>query len=351
MNPQLKKHMGNIDNACDYDPLRTTITEYDAAMKSVGLFDRSYVGRLKITGPDGIDLMDRLSTNKIRDLTDGQGMYTVLTSNKGRILDLLFVLKFESYILLLTGYQNQSEVINWINYYTFTEDVAIEDETKDTVLFTLIGPHASRLLNERTSQQISLLGKHESVFADIDGINILICRTDSTNSQSYDIIASSAQGKQLWNRLTAQTSELNLRPISVETLELLRIEQGIPAYGKELTDAFNPLEANLRQFISFNKGCYIGQEVITRLDTYRKVQKCLVGLSGSYTEPPDKGALIFSDDKNVGQITSGIRSTQTEKWIGLGYVRKQYSEPGTSLTTTTTHGCTGDILIESLPFK
>ena len=86
-------------------------------MESVGLFDRSYVGRLKITGSDGIDLIDRLSTNKIRDLTNTQGMYTVLTSNKGRILDLLFVLKLESHLLLLTGYNNQSEVINWINYY------------------------------------------------------------------------------------------------------------------------------------------------------------------------------------------------------------------------------------------
>lgn len=320
-------------------------------MESVGLFDRSYVGRLKITGSDGIDLIDRLSTNKIRDLTNTQGMYTVLTSNKGRILDLLFVLKLESHLLLLTGYNNQSEVINWINYYTFTEDVVIVDETKDTVLFTLVGPHAIKLLNDQVSQRITLLEKYESVFADIDGADVLICRTDSINTESYDIVAPLAQSKQIWNRLATRISELKLKPMSLEALEILRIEQGMPMHGKELTDEFNPLEANLKKFISFNKGCYIGQEVITRLDTYNKVKKNLVGLSGMNSEPPDEGTFIFSDDKKVGQITSATKSTQAHIWIGLGYVRKQYSELGTSLTMVDTDGDTAKILIEPLPFK
>ena len=320
-------------------------------MESVGLFDRSYVGRLKITGSDGIDLIDRLSTNKIRDLTNTQGMYTVLTSNKGRILDLLFVLKLESHLLLLTGYNNQSDVINWINYYTFTEDVVIVDETKDTVLFTLVGPHAIKLLNDQVSQRITLLEKYESVFADIDGTDVLICRTDSINTESYDIVAPLAQSKQIWNRLATRISELKLKPMSLEALEILRIEQGMPMHGKELTDEFNPLEANLKKFISFNKGCYIGQEVITRLDTYNKVKKNLVGLSGMNSEPPDEGTFIFSDDKKVGQITSATKSTQAHIWIGLGYVRKQYSELGTSLTMVDTDGDTAKILIEPLPFK
>ena len=331
--------------------VKTTITEYNVDMESVGLFDRSYVGRLKITGFDGIDLIDRLSTNKVRDLTDGQGMYTVLTSNKGRILDLLFVLKFENHLSLLTGYNNQSEVINWINYYTFTEDVAIVDETKDTVLFTLVGPHAINLLNGCVSQRITLLREYESTFADIDGTDVLICRTDSINAESYDIIAPLAQSKQIWNRLATRISELKLKSMSMETLEILRIEQGMPMYGKELTDEFNPLEANLKKFISFNKGCYVGQEVITRLDTYNKVQKNLVGLSGMNSEPPDEGAFIFSDDKKVGQITSAIKSAQAHKWIGLGYVRKQYSESGTSLIMMDTDVDTAKVLIEPLPFK
>ena len=320
-------------------------------MESVGLFDRSYVGRLKITGSDGIDLIDRLSTNKIRDLTNTQGMYTVLTSNKGRILDLLFVLKLESHLLLLTGYNNQSEVINWINYYTFMEDVVVVDETKDTVLFTLVGPHAIKLLNDQASQRIALLEQYESVFANIDGTDVLICRTDSINTESYDIVAPLAQGKQIWNRLATRISELKLKPMSLEALEILRVEQGMPMHGKELTDEFNPLEANLKKFISFNKGCYIGQEVITRLDTYNKVKKNLVGLSGINSEPPDEGTFILSDDKKVGQITSATKSPQDHIWIGLGYVRKQYSEPGTSLAMVNKDGDTAKILIEPLPFK
>ena len=116
--------------------------EYDALTGAVGLVRRSHVGRLELTGEDALDLLNRLSTNKLEDLTPGAGMGSVLTSAKGRIVDLLLVLMLEDRLLLLVGPDARERVAEWIDFFTFTEDVTVRDLTADTAMFSLIGPNA-----------------------------------------------------------------------------------------------------------------------------------------------------------------------------------------------------------------
>ena len=109
------------------------------------LLDRSYIGRLKVTGADGMDLLDRLTTNKLDDLVvTGQGMPTVLTSNKGRILDVLYVLKRDDHLLVLCGPESRQKAVDWIDFYTFAEDVSIQDITEGTAMLAIMGPQAPR---------------------------------------------------------------------------------------------------------------------------------------------------------------------------------------------------------------
>ena len=118
-----------------------------------------------------------------------------------------------------------------------------------------------------------------------------------------------------------------------DAVELARIEQGVPAFGAELSESYNPLEAGLQHMVSYTKGCYIGQEVIARLTTYDKVQKRLVRLTWPADAQVDAGTKLMLDGRQAGVVTSAIRDPRTGYGLGLGYVRKALSDPGARLTS------------------
>ena len=324
--------------------------EYEAATRSAGLVDRSHIGRLKLTGGDALDLLNRLSTNKLEDLEAGHGMYTVLTSNKGRILDLMFVLMLEDHLLVLTSPECRQKVADWIDFYTFVEEVAVEDVTERSTMLGILGPTADELLEKLFGRGISSLSKYESVSSKIGDMEAVIIRTDFAGLPGYDVVVPVSQAVQLWTVLVEGDGGPGARPVGMEALEVIRVEQGVPVYGRELGEDYNPLEADLLEFVSFNKGCYIGQEVVTRLDTYEKVQKHLVGLSWDSDENPASNASLSLDGKKVGDITSAVSSARLRRGIGLGYVRKSQARPGVQLATESPGGEV-KTTVEELPFK
>ena len=312
----------------------TPSEEYQAATQAVGLLDRSNVGRLKFSGNEALDLLNRLSTNKLEELTDeGQGMYTVLTSNKGRIIDLLFVLRLEDDLLVLTAPENRKKVADWIDFYTFTEDVTVEDVTEETAMLGVLGPGAWRLLERTIGTDIGPLPLYQSMRARVFDVEVTVIRTDFAGLAGYDLVIGAHQAKEIWSGLLDHGKDDQVRPVGMDALDVIRVEQGVPAYGRELSEEFNPLEANLLEYISFDKGCYVGQEVVVRLNTYDKVQKYLVRLSWEGDLDPLSGTSLLVEDKRVGRITSAVRSLGSNKGVGLGYVRKAQAKPGTELAT------------------
>ena len=312
--------------------------EYEAATRDVALLDRSFVGRLKLNGADGLDLLDRLSTNRLADMAVGRGAYTVLTSNKGRVMDLLFVGRLEDLTMVLTAPENRGKVAEWIDFYTFTEDVAVEDVTEKTAMLALMGPKASRLLEKLAGRGVASLPANECVIASIGGTEVLVMRTDFAALPAFDVIVPASQAGGLWREFLDRGSELGVRPVGLEALRCVRVEQGVPEYGKELSEDVNPLEAGLLDFISFNKGCYVGQEVVARLNTYQKVKRHLVGLSWDPGVVPEPGCALFSEGEKVGTITSETRSSRTGRGVGLGYVRKGQARVGETLAMESAEG-------------
>ena len=323
--------------------------EYKAATGAIGLVERSHIGRLRIAGDDGLDLLDRLSTNKLQDLTVGSGMDTVLTSNKGRVLDLLFVTMLDDHLLVLTGPESRQKVADWIEFYTIMEEVEVLDVTDETAMLGLVGPTAATLLGQLSDQDVSNLSRNKSLSAGIGGIEVLAIRTDFVGLPAYDLAVSAAQVEELWALLLEAGVGLGLTPVGTEALEVVRVEQGVPVQGRELSEDVNPLEANLLDFISFNKGCYVGQEVVARLNTYDKVQRHLVGLSWALDQEPEPNSDLFADGKKVGVLTSAVTSPRLSKGIGLAYLRKAHAKPGVTVGVET---ATGEIpaRVEELPF-
>jgi len=319
--------------------------QYDALTQTVALIDCSNIGRLSLAGEDALDLPDRLSTNALQDLAVGHGATTVLTSNKGRIVDVLFVLQEADSLFVLTGPGNQETVSSWIDFYTIIEDVTSRDLTGETAILSLAGPDAPTTLGELLPAQTKVPNAHEAVSAVISEVQATVIRTDFIGAPAYDIVVANTDGLQLRNILL----EVGAEPAGIDVTEALRVEKGMPAFGKELGESYNPLEAGLMPLISFTKGCYIGQEVVARLNTYDKVQKSLVGLQWDGDSAVESGTRLLLDDKQVGVMTTAAMSPRIAGVIGLGYVRKAYATPESELLLESPGGPT-PVRVTPLPF-
>jgi folate-binding protein YgfZ len=294
-------------------------------------------------GDDALDLLQRLSTQDLHALQPGEGAGTVLTSPKGRIIDLLGVLRFEEHLLLLTSPGRQSEVMEWIDRYTIIEDSELEDITERTHLFGLIGPRAREIAVTAVEEaQTPEPGHH--VAALVAGQRVSLVRPGPLGADGLFVLVEEASDPEA---VRGALLDAGAEAVSPEAYEALRVEMGQPAYGKELDERFNPLEAELRDFISFAKGCYIGQEVVARLDTYDKVQRRLMGLMPQ-GDAPEPGARLEVDGKEAGTVTSVVYSPGLGRQIALGYVRKRHAEPGTRLTVT--GGGESEVEVAELPF-
>ena len=324
--------------------------EYQAASKSVALSDRSYIGRLKATGKDALDLINRLSTNKLEDLAPGEAMPTVLTNNKARILDYLLVVRMEDDLLLLTSPQNRQKVADWIDLYTFLEESEVEDITSKTALVSLIGPEARDLLRNLGIDGLIETSHHQCTTSSWNGTKITSIRTDFAGVPVYDLLIEDSKAQDLWRLILDKGEAFGVRPVGQKVLDILRIEHGIPEYGRELSEKYNPLEANLTSAISFNKGCYIGQEVVTRLNTYKKVQKRLMGIALEDDLEISGNAKLIVDQKDVGLITSWTRSQLQNKPIALAYVKTAYAKSGVRvIVSSDKHEVAGELV--ELPFQ
>mgnify|MGYP001162721735 FL=1 len=264
----------------------------------------SIYGRLKLCGDDKVDLLDRLSTNDISKLSElGQGMSTVLTTNKGRIIDLLKVYYFADHLMLVSDMESINKVSEWIEFYTIMEDVTqvvISDET-----FQI------RIFSDQPQSIFSEIGNYKTddfFIGNLNGVEVSVISNNMNQKNCIDIIGQLSDKKIIVEYLKAHGTQLDS-----DQFENIRISLGYPKFGTELTEEFNPLEALLIDHISFNKGCYIGQEVVARLNTYDKVQRQMVKLSGE-TE------LQLGDLKFQGNVVGKITSVFNHE--GIGFIKK-----------------------------
>ena len=313
-------------------------SEYRAAKEGSVLADRSHIGRLKMTGADSLDLLNRLSTNEIAKLPPGSGLSTVLTSNKGRVVDLLTLYSREDGLIFLTGPQNRAKVISWIDGYTFGEEVYLEDLTDSLAMLSLFGPRAYAVLEEVVSRSVTGLAPHHGIAASPGGIDLYIVREDPLWGEAYNILVSACDAAIVWGLLLEKGEGLGLVPMGTAAYETLRIEAGVPAYGAELSEEVNPLEARLKSSINFAKGCYVGQEVVARLDTYQKVKRYLVKLRFDGGAVPHPGTPLHLDGKEVGTLTSVAALPGDGLAIALGYVRRAHAQPGVKVVVDAGHG-------------
>lgn len=287
----------------------------EAAWPDAAIWRGEAWGRLRVRGEDRLAFLQRMSTHDFRAMRPGVVLPTVFTTPTGRIVDWTHAWGLEEEVLLLTSPGAGEMLLRWLRQYIFFRDrVRVEDGSDRWGAMGLIGPRAAERLGW------TLEAPYVAQPASAWGIEVLAARIEFP--PAILIIGSPDRIHALQERLARE----GIPTMGETEWEIWRVENGIPAWGRELTEAVNPLEAGLRFAISFQKGCYIGQEVIARLEHYEKVRRQLVGLYLA-EDIPAEGVRLEAEGREVGWLTSVVRSP---RWgpIGLGYVLRAYADPG-----------------------
>ena len=320
--------------------------EYAAARRGAVAVWRSQVGRVRAVGRDRLDLLHRMSTNDLTNMAVGEARATVLTSAIARMVDVLWVLNRAETALYLTGAGRAPVVRRWLGGYVFYNDkVKFEDATAELGQFGLYGPQAAATAEALAGAVALPLGAAElpeNRF--LDSGEVIVARTRPLAGAGYAVIAPVGQINALWERAVAAGAT----PAGEQAYQWLRVAAGqpegtvagTPLAGRELTEDYIPLEANLWPAVSFKKGCYIGQEIIARMESRGKLARRLVGLR--LNVPVEVGADVSANGGVVGAVTSAATLPDLGP-VALAYVKSAAAEPGQAVTVGEVAGTVAEL--------
>jgi len=302
-----------------------------AAKEGVALCDRSHWGRLVVSDDERLRFLHNQSTNDFQKLKPGQGCDTVFVTSTARTIDLVTAYIMEDAVLLLVSPNRRQQLMEWMDRYLFPMDrVELKDISNQSATFSLIGSESDALL-QKLGIELPVgeaYASHQEL--KLGEIPVRVAVGSGLTLPGYTLIISADDAAKLWQMLI----EAGAIPMGDRLWEQLRIEQGRPTPDRELTDDYNPLEAGLWQTISFSKGCYIGQETIARLNTYKGVKQQLWGIRLS--APVQPGSVVTVEGDKVGTLTS---FTETDRGpIGLAYIRTKAGGVGLKVQVAEVEG-------------
>lgn len=296
-----------------------------AAHESAVMVDRSTLGMLHVTGKTRLDLIDRMSTQSVKRLKSGEGAATVMTTDIGRMIDRLILYATSESVYILTGENHAGRLAPYLmRHVFFNDEFQLQDLTAETAIFGVYGPQAAEKLAAAGFPEVDL-PLHHWRQATINGLTAYLHRTDPIAGDGYFVSGQAADKEALQQLL----SEAGITSIDEAAFDYLRIEAGLPRFGHEITLDYIPLEANLWPDVSFNKGCYTGQEIIARMESRGRLAKRLVQLRAA--APLEVGTPIMANGRQVGSITSA--AVGPEGTVALGFVKTGILETEETMLT------------------
>jgi aminomethyltransferase len=298
--------------------------ELTALLAGCGIYrpDRTL---LSLTGRDRTRWLNGMVSNNIRDLTPCNGVYAFVLTPQGHIqADVYAFNRGES--LLVESERAQSETLLRIfRKYIIMDKVEIEELSEKFAVFGIAGP--------KTGQVLASLGLNKDLgtlqFADVNwnGITLTLVREDNPRFPNYELWVPAEQAGTAWDAL----GQAGAVEVHEQTLETFRIVCGIPRVGQDTREKTLPQETGQERALNFNKGCYIGQEIVERIRARGALHRAFVGFEVE-GPAPDVGTKIQSEGKDAGEITSVAAEPLKGKRLALGYLRKEFMSPDKTLT-------------------
>lgn len=312
------------------------VPEYTALRQTAAVLDLSSRGRLCVLGRDRERFLNGQVTNDVRALAEGRGCYTTVVNAKGRMEGDAFVYRLPGEFLLDCEPGSGAALAQRLERYVIADDVQIADAAQHYGLLSVQGPHAPEVVRALLpgftppAEPLSLTTVTHPAWGELYVVN-----QPRVGLPGWDLFVPGTALEHVAERLRTAATQQGGRWAGWNALETARIEAGIPRWGADLDESTLPPEAGLEsRAISYTKGCYIGQEVLTRIRTYGHVNRTLCGLwlGASRSPLPARGDRLFRNGREVGYVTSTTCSPVLNAVIALGYVRRECNAPGTELT-------------------
>ncbi len=327
------------------------VAEYRAVRHAVGVADLSHRGKIRVTGDDRVKWLQSIISNDILPLQPGQGRYSSFLTHKGKMLGYFRVyMQPDAVWLEDVGEVGEATFQALRKFLLYGTKAKMENAAESWGLLLVSGPKACATVRAAFGVEVSDLKPVSFVTAQIGGHTALVCRTEETGEDDIEILIQADAVVTAWERLMEAGAPHGVKAVGGQAREALRMEAGLPKAGSDLNEEIVPPEANLEEkAFSLSKGCYPGQEVVARMDTYGSVRRHLVGLVLEGSTIPSRGARLFSGDRDVGWISSATQSPQLKSPIAFGFPLRDFSTADTKLSVEI-GGTRHEATVHPLPF-
>lgn len=302
-------------------------SEFAALRGGCGVYDLGFRAKISLTGGDRVRWLNGMVTNNIRDTAAGHGVYAFLLNPQGHILGDLYAYNRGEPIVIDTDAAQTEKILATFDHYIIMDDVEVKDLSSELTAVGVAGPKAREVMKAAGMEipELEPLQFH-TVQCDCECgcVNCTFVRGDDPASESYEIWLAPAHVKSVWDSLV----KVGAVPVGSEALELHRIASGIPQFGVDIRERDLPQETEQARALNFNKGCYIGQEIVERIRSRGAVHRKFTGFLADAPVLP--GSKIVAGEKEVGEITSAaaVKMGGSEQHVALGYIRREVGTPG-----------------------
>lgn len=292
--------------------------EYRAVRTAAGVVDRSTYGVVEVTGKDRAAFLHAMLSNEVKKLAPGTGVAAAFLDIHGKVQFIVTSLVLEDRILMLVPPGSAAPLIELFDKFLFSEKAYFDDVSDRQTILMVAGPAAASVLGKAPA----LTAPWDHGEASIGSVPVRVIRgAGETGEPELWILGARDDGEALWRALVAAGA----RPVGLLAADVLRVEAGTPIPGHDVDDTVLLPEIPHAALVSHTKGCYIGQEVVVRIRDRGHVNRRLTGLTLEGDTVPAPGSALFADDKNVGRVTSAVRSLALGRPIALAFVRREYA--------------------------
>jgi len=263
LHPWHAAHGGRLVDFAGWDmPVQysSIVDEHAAVRGHCGLFDVSHMGRLSLTGPGALGLVDHVFTNSAASMRDGQARYGLVCNPQGGILDDILVYRWPDGWSMVVNASNREKIIRWLADHATGRDVDVRDDTTRTAMIAVQGPMTFELFRGLTEADPATLKYYHALKTRNRGHPCVVSRTGYTGEDGLEVVTDADQAVALWEELVARGA----RPCGLGARDTLRLEAGMPLYGHELSEDIDPLQAGLGWAVKLDKADFIGRDSLER---------------------------------------------------------------------------------------
>jgi len=308
-----------------------TIEEHLRTRNHSGLFDVSHMGEIDVKGSDAIAFVNRITSNDVTKLIDGQAQYSALTTPDGTVIDDLLVYRFAAdHLFLVVNAGTTEKDWEWIRSHHAGESVELKNVSTEYCQIALQGPDALTILQQLTDMPLNDIKYYHFTTGTVDGVESIISRTGYTGEDGFEVYAAAEKGEQLWNKMLEVGkvgTETGVLPCGLAARNTLRLEAGMSLYGHEIDETTTLLEANLGWICKLDKGEFIGREKLAQ-QKEAGLKRRLVGFEITERGIARDDQEVVIGDQRVGKVTSGSPAPYLKKNIGFAYVPAEFAAVG-----------------------